>query len=296
MRRRLFATCPMGKIKTSVKPHKKAPMKNKTKAHTIVFALLLFAGMATSRAQNLSGTDNFNASIENSNWGTDVTYGSGALTQTNSYLQFTSAGTGANGDYSGRPWVANYGSYTQNWSVQLDTTVLLTTSGAQTAAFGLEIWDAANTSQYVGIEDGSSGGSAGYYTYLGNGDNNVSATAAASGPTVGAVKITYDALTKVITTYYDPNSPGEGYNWVVLGSYGLAGSGGVTGNVNWDLGPDGTFIAAPFGFTQSVAATSGEVYGDNFLAVPEPRAWTMVAGGFAILFGFQRLHRPGIRA
>ena len=264
-------------------------MTFKKLASSTFLVLLHFARPATSYAQNFNGSDNFNSPAESSNWGTDITYGSGALTQTNGYLQFTSAGTGTNGDYAARPWVANYGSDTANWSVQIDTTVLQSTADTQFVSFGLEIWDAADTNLYVGDIDG--GASGGYSAYVGSGEDNLLDTASAAGLSHGAVMLSFNAATQVITTYYDSTSPSVGYNWVEIGSFGIAGSGGTTGNVNWDLGPAGTFQVAAVGYSDDVAATAGNVYGDNFVAVPEPNTSALAVAGMAMLFCLLRRRR-----
>ena len=70
---------------------------------------------------NLNGSDDFNgAAKDTTKWATDLANGVGRLTQTNGHLQFTTTGVPTQTDFAARPWMLNYGSYTQDWEFRID--------------------------------------------------------------------------------------------------------------------------------------------------------------------------------
>jgi hypothetical protein len=81
--------------------------------------------------------------------------------------------------------------------------------------------------------------------------------------TSGAVRIVYQAATRVLTCYYDP--PGGGPHWVGLASFGVGGTGGATANVDWELSESDTLLLGVYGYSTNEFIASGEVYGDDFV-------------------------------
>lgn len=245
---------------------------------------LLFAS-ANSRA-NFSGSDDFNDNSQDlAKWGAEFGYGTptGVLTETSGRLEFTSVGTGST--YQGRSWKLNLGSYTSDWDIQLDTFVISDSGVDGGIGFGLDIIPTGNNSFYVGIEHDNFGQAPEYYSYRGMTTGMPLDEVFSSNATnEGAVRINFNATTKVITTYYDSTGPSDGYLWTEGASYGIAGSGGSTANTNWGMSDSDTFTAYAFGYSFGAAASAGQTYGDNFLAVPEPSCLVLLLAGPLLLF------------
>jgi hypothetical protein len=66
-----------------------------------------------------------------------------------------------------------------------------------------------------------------------------------------------------VTVYFD-TSPNDGYQWVRLGSFGVAGLGGFDGNANWGMTDASRFRIYIYGYSTKMNVTSGQMYGDNF--------------------------------
>lgn len=122
----------------------------------IILALLLCALPGTSHA-NLSGSDNFNDNSKDlTKWGTDFVFDPGttpgALTETNLRLEYTATGASSK-EQSLRPWIANSGSYTSDWSVQIDVNVPnLTLASGQQIRFGLGVVNHANFNDAISLD------------------------------------------------------------------------------------------------------------------------------------------------
>ncbi len=94
--------------------------------HAVWIVGVLAVALANECHSGVNGADDFNRPSKDTNkWGTDLTNGAGLLTQTNGHLQFTTTGTPTQTDFAGRPWILNYGSYTQNWDFRVDVNVPL---------------------------------------------------------------------------------------------------------------------------------------------------------------------------
>lgn len=86
-----------------------------------------------------------------------------------------------------------------------------------------------------------------------------------------SVRMIYRAATKVISTYMDVDGPAGPAGFQLLASFGLAGSGGTTGNRNWNLTGDSEFTFGLSAFSEGVAASAGQVYLDDarvFIGAP----------------------------
>ncbi len=260
-----------------------------TKTASILSIACVAMLLQSTGQANFGGSDNFNDNSEDlTKWNTDSGFGTpaGVLTETNGRLEFTSSGTAD--IYQARPWKLNFGSYVSNWDVQLDTVVPANSGPNGGFAFGLEISPNSNLDLYVGIEHETYGTSSDYFFYHGiTNDGPIDTARSASAPTLGAIRISFNASTKVLTTYYDADGPSNGYQWTFGASYGIAGSGGATANTNWGMTAADTFTAFPHGFSSGVAVTSGQVYGDNFVATPEPSGAILLVGG-SLLLAFRR--------
>jgi hypothetical protein len=240
----------------------------------------------------LSGSDNFDDnSVDNSKWGPDFVPNGGfladPLAETNGRLEYSSNG---NGDQeTRRPWILNRGDLTSNWEVQLDVTVnAILPSLDQYASFGIDVSNSGDSQDFVFIELFNSTfeppiHGRGFLSQISN-DDALPGTPDL-GSASGAVRLTYESITRVLRTYYDASGPIGGYSWTPLGSFGVGSSGGgITGNDDWGMTANDSFIIDVYGFSGSFAVPVGSVYGDNFLAVPEPSLTALLLLGFAGLW------------
>jgi hypothetical protein len=214
--------------------------------------------------------DDFNDNSKDSTkWGKDYTNNQGVLAETDHVLEYTCK-KGTKNDQSLRPWKASRFPYNADWKLQLD--VANSTSVVdddQYASLGILVWNPNDPgSQFFG-ELYAWGGAPpikGFFAALfKKGDFKAMVDTWDLPATAGAVRIAFDASTKVITFFYrlDGNSTGE---WVEYGSFGLAGSGGADGNADWNYSKDDRFQALVYGYSAHTAVTSGQMNGDNFLA------------------------------
>ncbi|MBE2285889.1 MAG: IPT/TIG domain-containing protein [Prosthecobacter sp.] len=105
------------------------------------------------------------------------------------------------------------------------------------------------------------------------------------GVTDGAVRLVFDPVTKIFTTYYDTTGSGDGYQWQVYGSFGVGASGGgTTRNSPWLLGNNAGFRISISGLSEGLVIPAGQVYADNFrVQVPSEAfqrllTWAAAAG------------------
>jgi hypothetical protein len=83
------------------------------------------------------------------------------------------------------------------------------------------------------------------------------------GTLAGAVQITFDSLTKIISVYYSYNGGG----WAPFGSFGVSAvGGGADGNGDWLMTDSDQFCLRVYGYSENMEVTGGKMYGDNFLA------------------------------
>jgi len=208
---------------------------------------------------NLYGTDDFNDnSMDAAKW--SVLRGD-SLTETNNRLEFY----GGSGEVlSAWGWGLNTGSYVQDWTVSLDVvnSVDETTLSNQKISFGLIALNpitADNTFSVslFALDDG--GGSQQQrliHTSINVNKQGVPDYGVETTETSLRLQISFDASSKLLTSYYDAG-------------------GGMTVLTNFDAGSFGmadsdVFTISVFGEAGDVTPVSGEVYGDNFIAIPEP--------------------------
>jgi hypothetical protein len=290
------------------KPSKKNCQATKTRsakainAPHLAVALLLLAGTCASRAQNFNGSDSLTETTENTtDWKTPDSgvEGGSAFTNTSNGLQYTdSTNTDDNVD---RGWKLNLGSYTENWTLQLDLSVSGITLGAngQLVAMGLQVGETGNfgnNSMELNLTQSYESGNSdlNYNDYVTtNGGSVLSAQYSSPqiGSTSGAIEISYNAATQTISTYYD--STGVPGAWTSLGSTSIS-----SGPSDWNMTSSNTFTAALQGYSSDTVVTSGEsVYATNFVAssVPEPSTWALLAAGAGVLLLVRRPSKPGLR-
>lgn len=222
---------------------------------------------------SISGGDNFNDNIrDQTKWGaSDISEGGGTLTETSQQLEYTTSSASAI-QSSHRPWVLNRATYDTNWEITLDVTNTAAPSSEDAyATMGIEIFPPATRgrSLYTELVAYSNNGvniQRSFDSDLLEGSNSLGYRSQSLTSTTGSIRITFDAATKVLTFYKDINGGGDGYQWVRQSSYGIAGTGGETGNTSWAMsGPD-MFQVNIYGYSQIMTIGAGTIYADNFSA------------------------------
>lgn len=200
---------------------------------------------------NFSGGDDFNDNtMDVTKWTIHHQDEGSALTETNGRLESTQTGSGFEPTTVWQ-WIANSGSYTQDWSITYETVNLLdeTSMSNQENWFGMAV--------HFGIDDnfftlehvkGSSGGDS-YHHVASEIATDDSWKEDDVSSDVITFLITFDSQTKRLFGAY-----AEGSNYVTFASYDVSGWGMNDSDVF-------TFIAMEGGYNLPI--TSGQVYGDN---------------------------------
>lgn len=223
--------------------------------------------------------DDFNDNDrDNQRWGEASPYGNGHLNETGQHLEYT-CGSGTVDDGEDWEWIATALPLNQNWEVQIDLVNLTVPSNAdQVNSFGFGVYNPNDTGDdlYAELYASSLGGPParnGFYAELYDTDAYIgSADSMAIETTTGAVHMLFDSSSKVIYTQYDAN-PGNGYQWITYGTFGIGGFGGANGNANWALGNSDLLYVYVYGYSAEMKVAAGKMTGDNFLVttgVPFP--------------------------
>lgn len=252
-------------------------------AKHFILALIGWAAATSAFAVSFIGSDNFNDNFKDpSLWGTDDISGNGALNEINSRLEFTASVAGVSDAV--RPWILNYASYSSTWELRLDVFNSHVAATNEVSSFGMEVFQRGDPNDSVFVELFSVLGSKGFYSVLRA--NDVYAAEIDSGnlnSTFGSLRMSYDGANKIITTSYDVDGPANGFTWIPLGSFGINGSGGTTGNATWGMDDTSEFSLTVYGYSENTTMTGGMLYGDNFVAVPEPATWALLATGTGVI-------------
>ncbi|WP_193213841.1 hypothetical protein [Luteolibacter marinus] len=235
----------------------------------ITFSALL-AVLAWTGHAGATGEDDFdNNHKSNDKWGADIKWGNGVLTETNQRAEYTCANA-TTFDQLNWPWQAARLPYNADWEVQVEVyNMTAPTESFQESSLGISIDSPLSAGDFFYNELYKSvflanPADSGFHGSLYKNDSNVDFTDTSNLPTsMGAVRITWNAATKVATLYYDTN-PGDGYQWTEYGSFGLAGSGGATANTNWGMGDSDQFFMSIYGYSSLMLASGGQMYLDNF--------------------------------
>jgi hypothetical protein len=223
--------------------------------------------------------DDFNDNVrDNLRWGEATSTGNGNLSETSQHLEYTCS-LGASIDSAEWEWIATALPLDRDWDVQIDLTNQTVPSAVdQVNSFGFGVYNPADwgddlyAEMYASSLQGPPARN-GFYAEMYT-DNVVSgdADSLAIETTTGAVRILFDAASKVIDTQYDTD-PSDGYQWSTYGTFGIAGSGGANGNGDWGLTPSNFVQVYVYGFSVSMEIDAGKMWGDNFLVtggVPFP--------------------------
>ena len=267
----------------------------RTLLFTGLFSVLhLLSGSAANAAIN--GSDDFNDNLKDeAKWAPDRSVNGGLLTETGGHIEYTSNGIFPT-QFGYRPWQLNKATYATNWEVIVDLTNTATPTVPDTSAsMGIEIFAAGSAfskSAYVELyasKDEDAPVERGFATGLVDGENYTGDTASITTATTGSVRVSFNAVTKVLTFYRDPDGPAGGYTWTQQASYGIAGSGGANGNASWGLAGSAELTVNIYGYSEFFATPAGTVSADNFAAFSgtsvTTNASTDVTGTSAVLNG-----------
>lgn len=237
-----------------------------------LLAWTLFAAPAS--AATLSGSDDFNDDDkDNAKWGTDIETKAGKIRERNQRLEYYTSGSVSTNDTAIRPWILNYGSYTQSWEAQIDVSVPVNflVKVGQEAAFGLMV----SSSTVPGTNHFSlalnhwkeeSAVPCTYFTRVVTRGNLTQSYAIDNTALQASLKIAFDAKTKSFFAYIDGDGPANGYNWWLM----------TIVEINslqhpWGLTDKSTFQIAPFATSKMVSLSpTNLVYGDNFKVTTVP--------------------------
>ena len=234
--------------------------------------LLMSAAFAPISFANIGGSDDFNDNSKNtSNWGTDNNQGSaGVLTEASQHLEYTCASASGQ-SLCLRPWILNAANYSTSFEVTIDLTNTRSfTSGTRNSGVGLIVFpvDPFVQSYLTGMtaDRYSSVAFKGFIASRAEDTNGVNDVRIPNATTAGAIRLVYNATTKVFHSYYDADGAANGYSWTEYASMGVNGSGG-TQNVNWALSGTAPFQVAIYGISEGTTITSSQLYADNFSAI-----------------------------
>jgi hypothetical protein len=234
-----------------------------------ITALCCCIAFCSSASANLFGSDDFNDNVmDASKW--SVFMGT-SLSETNSRLEYTSPDQPETvGVWM---WELNDASYVQDWTIYLDAFNAIDESSLsdQSISFGiLAFFNDPGVYFDVNLQVGDDAAGGNPYRVIstevespvsGGIDYAIPITADSA-----RLQISFDAATKEFTGYYD-----------------IGGGQIVTTNFNtadWGMTDTNLFTIVIYGLSTDLEVASGEVYGDNFVAVPEPG--TLILLGIAL--------------
>ena len=234
-------------------------------------ALLFFCLLCSMPVwANLSGTDDFNDNaMDASKW--SVFLGD-SLNETNSRLEFASA---AEPESIGVwEWILNDAGYVQDWSISLDAFNSIDEDGLsdQSISFGiLAFYNDPGVYFDVNLQIGDDVTGGNPYRIISTEVESSTGPGIDYGIPVSSLgaglKISFDAASKNFTGYYDI---GDGLT--------------MTTNFNtgaWGMSDSDVFTVVIYGLSSDLAVSSGEVFGDNFTAIPEPGTLGLLAAAAA---------------
>ena len=232
--------------------------------HAIWIVGVLAAFVANDCRANLNGSDDFNDNSKDPlRWGADIFSGGGIFTEVNQRLEYTTSGTVNPDDLIARPWVLNSGSSTQNWEVQIDLHVLspsFALTDGQQVFLGL-IAFAGDLNNRLDIQFGKDFREFTNDFRAGFGANGVGFpyVHARTAATFAALRIAFDANSKVLSCFYDANGADCGYSWTLLRADEVG--------TNWGLTSTSAITVAVLGQDNLTAlVSSNNVFADNFRA------------------------------
>ncbi len=237
--------------------------------------IILISGLAaTGVFANFAGSDDFNDnSMDTSKWSSNP---GSLLLEQNERLEFVHNDSGE--VYDQWNWIANAGSYTENWQIKLDVYSALDPSSwgeDEMVCFGIKVENFADVTDRFELwfEIAHEAGF-GTFRSLFAEDTTDGVGGTENGFDMGSnnavtLGISFDAATKNLSAAYDIGS----------GMTDLA----VFNVIGWNMTDSGVFSAHITAESEGQTVASGDIYGDNFQAIPEPAtALLMILTGFAL--------------
>lgn len=216
------------------------------------------------------GADDFNDnSKDTSKWGPNDFEGNGVLAEAGQKLRYT-CGSGTVEDDAEWPWNATRFPYNADWEMQIDchnSTNPVAPAQLNSMGITLESPLAADTFVYHEFYNSAIGIGSTARTGF-NADMTVGGASVGgedSGEqfiTDGAIRLRWNSTTKVLTCEQDTN-PADGYQWVVLSTFGLDGAGG-THNADWGMADTDQFFMSVYGYSALMSVPAGQMTVDNF--------------------------------
>lgn len=215
--------------------------------------------------------DDFDDNIKNKGiWGPDIVDGIGQLKEKNQHLEYIISSANQD-DFILRPLYGGVGPYNADWETHIDLYNGTNPGNKKYSSFGISIIRCGKSKHELYAELYAYGGNVdkgyplakGFYAALFtdnafDGDADTSDLAGA-GPLTGAVRISFNSITKVFAAYYD-----AGGGWIPLGTFGVGGLGGINGTGNWGMDDASEFCLGVYGYSDRLTVASGAMYGDNF--------------------------------
>ena len=271
---------PSGLITLGVKRVSSSHPKYIMKTNHVIWILGLFTAFVAHECRaDLNGSDDFNDNSKDpARWGADFTAGVGLLSETNGRLEFTTSGATTSLDMAARPWILNFGSYTQNWETHIDVNV--PQLPRPETRFGLIIASGTNSFSANNLRLDFVQTTNKHYITANLAVNGSKISVGTDKPTTStlvALRIAFDANTQVLSAFYDEDGPTCGYSWTLLGSTNVP--------VEWNMTSTSVFGVWLFGYSAAALGSTNNVFGDNFYAStgPTPTLGISVAGGKAVL-------------
>lgn len=257
-----------------------------------ILGLLVTLSAQEGRA-NLFGSDDFNDNAKNTNWwGADYNFSVGGssrtfFTETNGRLEFATSGVSAPiVDLCARPWVRNFGSYTQHWDLRIDVNVPLLSQEVRLGFLVFPGQSASNALTHrfdVNLQNEAGGVDHWFNCRVAvNGGADTSLGSVQTTSTNAALRVAFNPDTKVLSSYYDPDGSACGRSWTHLAS--------ATVPAGWGMTSNSVFGVALHGFAVSASVASADnVFTDNFSATgdrPIPKLGISLVGENCLLSWF----------
>lgn len=213
-----------------------------------------------------NGGDDFNDGVRQAcKWLRPSNGPTAVLRETEGHLQFTSAGSSDGVDSASWEWRATHLPADSDWDISLDVHNNLTlTSPDQATGLSLEIRAPSNDNWLLAEFLTEYAGGIERRKFIANTNYQASAVSPDMSIVDGALRMAYASTGKIVTVYFD-NDTADGYQWKQVGSFGIAGTGGDSGTVNWGLADDAKLSVSVNGFSLHAAVAAGEMYADNFI-------------------------------
>jgi hypothetical protein len=226
----------------------------------IMVVLIALGWTSRGHAQAVVRSDSFMAASKDSSiWDEDARlFGTGGVfSQDSGRLEFSVPS--ADGEVMLiRPWKQDFPSYGQDWDVVITVANLrIFTSATSGLGLGLVVRNRANPLDLVTAEifaDNFGSPKEGFFSEcLAGGDSVGDFESGDLNAQHGMLRLSYDRTTKVFRSYYKVSS-----EWVEMASFGVAGTGGSSGNADWKMTASSAFEVGVFGYSGGETIPSGK--------------------------------------